>query len=154
MNDATFDAIVLRFTCMGRQLGIPEHFLGRDYEGFLTSFQGRLDAIATRADDPKYTLRPKIVSQLENANAVLGKTWLMQALFSAAWLVGIELLPTDVRAAYQLPAEPTRLSSAVLTVSTWFIDALYPLLPWLPLRGMVALVCALEPGMRDVCQVR
>ena len=139
---------------MGRQLGIPEHLLGRDYEGFLASFQSRLDAISPQAGESKFSLRPRIVNDLEKANAALGTTWFMRCLFGAAWLVGIELLPTDIRTAYQLPSEPTRLSSAVALASTWFIDALYPLLPWLPLRGMIALVCAVEPGMREVCQVR
>ena len=139
---------------MGRQLGIPENLLARDYDGFLVSFRARLDAITPREAESKLSLRPRMINKLSEANAALGTTWFTQCLLRSAWFVGVSLLPDDVRSAYELPAMPRGSASIIVRTFTWLLDMLYLRFPWLPLRGVVALVCAFEPEIRTVCQVR
>ncbi|KDR79578.1 hypothetical protein GALMADRAFT_1245135 [Galerina marginata CBS 339.88] len=139
------DTIVLEYTCAGLRIGVPEDLLSKDYDSFLVSFNRRLDIL-----DAGYSLTRSIVENVEASVLSAKKNWITRILVRVALMIGHDLLPDRVREKYQLKILSTwwqRVIQKVLIAVLWVV---YPMLMWLPLRGMICLLLVLEPPLRPL----
>ncbi|KAH7102081.1 putative undecaprenyl diphosphate synthase-domain-containing protein [Auriculariales sp. MPI-PUGE-AT-0066] len=149
-NTAVLDSIVLHWSSVGRLLGVRDNLLGNNFESFTASFQARLATIRAQAGE---TLRPRTVCNLDDVSTShrAAHTWWMRAIIYCGWTIGTSLLPPDIQDAYGLNAPQTRTGRFVRWAGTGFLAMFYNHLPRLPVRGLIAIICALEPGMRELC---
>lgn len=144
------DTIVLEYTCAGLRLGVPPEMLTKDYDSFITSFHGRLDRLSA---EEKYKLTRDVVTNVENSVMGAKKRWITALLVKMALMVGHDLLPERVKIKYQLRILDKRwkrcIQKSIITV-LWLI---YPLLLWIPLRGMICLLLVLESNLRPIFHV-
>ena len=140
---------MLEYTCAGLRIGVPEELLTKDYDSFLVSFDRRLDIL-----DAGYSITRVVVENVETSVLSAKKNWITGILVRVALMIGFDLLPQRVREKYQLKILSTwwqRAIQKVLIAILWFI---YPMLMWLPLRGMICLLLVLEPQLRPLFMVR
>jgi hypothetical protein len=99
------------------------------------------------------TLTRNIVENIEASVLSAKKSVLTGILIRAALLVGHDLLPERVKHKYELGLLQTwwgRPAQTFLNAAVWLI---YPMLMWLPLRGMICLLLVLEPSLRRLFMV-
>jgi hypothetical protein len=144
------DTILLEYTCAGLRLGIPPELLTKDFESFLVSFHGRLDRLAA---EEKYQLTQDVVANVEKSVLGAKKRYITSVLVRAALMIGHDLLPERVKCKYKLRMLNTkwkRLIQKSLIAALWMV---YPLLLWIPLRGMICLLLVLESNLRPIFHV-
>jgi hypothetical protein len=137
------DLIVLQYYCVGLRLGIPEGLLNKDYASFMVSWEHRLDSLAS-GDQLTHT----VVQDLAQFATATRKSWFTNMLIHMAILIGHDLLPQHVREHYDLEILPKRWQKIIqrlLIIGLWIV---YPILMWLPLRGLITLFLILEPSLR------
>jgi uncharacterized protein (DUF2236 family) len=139
--------MVLGYTMVARNLGIPDHMMPMTYAEFQETFEAHLRTIPC-ADD---ALRPEQMARFGAAEVYAASSWFMRAASHCAWVLGVHLLPDEVKNSYAFTA--TRCDNILFHMLDWTLWVVYPLLPWLPLRGLLCLACVVEPRMMAVCTV-
>lgn len=144
------DGIVLEYTCAGMRLGVPQSLLTMNYDDFLVSFNRRLDLLNAGC-----TLNGAVIGDIEASLIDLGKKrWITSVVLRAALMMGFSLLPERIQSRYRLAVLKSRYARAAQRIMCGMLWAVYPLLPWLPLRGMICLLLVVEPQLRPVLRVR
>jgi hypothetical protein len=142
------DLIVLEYTCAGLRLGVPQNLLAKDYDSFLVSFNRRLDIL-----DAGYSLTRTIVENVERSACTAEKSWVTNILIRMAFMIGYDLLPERVQKQYQLKLLSKAWQRAVQKILIAILWVIYPMLMWIPLRGMITLLLVLEPPLRHFFMV-
>lgn len=149
LSKRALDTIVLENNCAALRLGIPEELLAKDYESFLVLFNSQLDALSTGN-----SLTRSIVKEVEHAAINSKMNWTTKIWIRLSLMVGYDLLPARVREAYDLQILRSRLSRFILKAVMASLWLVYPILMWLPLRGVICLMLVLEPHLRPIFKVR
>ncbi|CAK5283456.1 unnamed protein product [Mycena citricolor] len=140
------DLIVWEYTCAAMRLGVPREMLSSSYPDFISAFSARIDSLSTECK-----LTSDIIFSLEASILVSTRMrWITSLGLRAAFLVGHTLLPEELKAQYVLAGVRSPVSRMVQRVLCALLWLLYPLLLWLPLRGLIAFVIFLEPSMKGV----
>lgn len=143
------DTIVLEYACAGLRIGVPQELLSKDYDSFLVDFNKRLDIL-----DAGYSLTRVIVENVEGSVLSAKKNPITALLVRVALMIGYDLLPIRVREKYQLKILSTWWQRAIQRILIAILWVIYPMLMWLPLRGMICLLLVLEPQLRPIFMVR
>lgn len=146
------DSIVLQYTCVGWQLGVPPALLATDFTAFSAQFASRLSRIAPASpfhDD----FRQREVKAMERVIQVAGTSWTLRLLLHAALLIGHDLLPPELKTAYRPDLLQGRMAPTIQRVLLAALWLVYPSLARLPLRGLISLFCVLDPGAREVVEL-
>lgn len=143
------DTIVLEYACAGMRIGVPQDLLSKDYDSFLIAFDQRLDIL-----DAGYSLTRVIVENVEGSVLSAKKNIITAILVRIALMIGYDLLPTRVREKYQLKILSTWWQRAIQKILIAVLWVIYPMLMWVPLRGMICLLLVLEPQLRSIFMVR
>ncbi|CAK5267944.1 unnamed protein product [Mycena citricolor] len=140
------DLIVWEYTCAAMRLGVPREMLSSSYPDFISAFSARIDSLSTECK-----LTSDIIFSLEASILVSTRMrWITSLGLRAAFLVGHTLLPEELKAQYVLAGVRSPVSRMVQRVLCALLWLLYPLLLWLPLRGLIAFVVFFEPSMKGV----
>ncbi|PPQ78863.1 hypothetical protein CVT25_002431 [Psilocybe cyanescens] len=139
------DTIVLEYACAGMRIGVPQDLLSKDYDSFLIAFDQRLDIL-----DAGYSLTRVIVENVEGSVLSAKKNIITAILVRIALMIGYDLLPTRVREKYQLKILSTWWQRAIQKILIAVLWVIYPMLMWVPLRGMICLLLVLEPQLRSI----
>ncbi|KAH9481056.1 Isoprenyl transferase [Psilocybe cubensis] len=143
------DTIVLENTCVALRLGVPDHLLARDYESFMAMFNRQLDLL-----DHGHSASQKLVEEIENAATTSNIKWPTAILFRLGLMIGHDLLPEKLRNQYQLKALRSPWQRCLQKIVISVLWLVYPVLMWLPLRGVITLLLVLEPSTRSIFMVR
>ncbi|CAK5283454.1 unnamed protein product [Mycena citricolor] len=140
------DLIVWEYTCAAMRLGVPREMLSSSYTDFVSAFRARIDSLSTECK-----LTTNIFLSLEETILLSTRMrWITSLGLKAAFLVGPTLLPGELKSQYVLKSARSPVSRITQRVLCALLRLLYPLLLWLPLRGLIALVVFIEPGMTNV----
>lgn len=131
------------------RIGVPENLLTKDYDSFLVSFNKRLDIL-----DAGYSLTRETIFNVEASVLSAKKSWITSILVRAALIIGFDLLPERVKVKYELKILKAWYVRAIQKLTMAILWVIYPMLMWLPLRGMICLLLVLEPQLRPLFMVR
>lgn len=114
----------------------------------MVSFNRRLDIL-----DAGYSLTRTIVENVERSACTAEKSWVTNILIRMAFMIGYDLLPERVQKQYQLKLLSKAWQRAVQKILIAILWVVYPMLMWIPLRGMITLLLVLEPPLRHFFMV-
>lgn len=130
------------------RIGIPENLLTKSYDAFVISFNKRLNIL-----DARYTLTRETIYNVEYSVLLAGQSWITDILMQAALIIGFDLLPERVKVKYKFKVLCPWYRRGLQRLAMAFLWVVYPMLMWLPPRGMICLLLILEPQLRPIFMV-
>ena len=148
LSNRAKDAIVLEVAYVGMRIGVYKELMSKDYESFLILFLDVLDS------GHSLNFTRSLFQSIETAPMTAKMNWISRFFYTAGLMIGFDLLPQRVRDQYQLKLLSTwwrRAIQKILIAMLWFF---YPMMMWLPPRGLICLVLILQPQLRSAFIVR